>query len=107
MLAVRDELVGCFGQSCEGHPLDHHAPGRASHIDLHFRIVGAPGSGAGSSPGDMVEQICTVDAVIVDKSTCSTVRGELDAMVAPDVKAAIYSAAVDNVEPELQELTFI
>ncbi|HEY9558742.1 MAG TPA: STAS domain-containing protein [Acidimicrobiales bacterium] len=69
--------------------------------------MGAPGSGAGSSPGDMVEQICTVDAVIVDERTCITVRGELDAMGAPDVQAAIASAAPGNVELDLRDVTFI
>src|SRR3546814_14737925 len=69
--------------------------------------VGAPGSGAGSSPGDMVEQICTVDAVIVDERTRITVRGELDAMGAPAVQAAIASAAPGNVELHLRDLTFL
>src|SRR3546814_17245066 len=55
----------------------------------------------------MVEQICTVDAVIVDERTCITVRGELDAMGAPDVQAAIASAAPGNVEPDLRDVTFI
>src|SRR3546814_18247197 len=69
--------------------------------------VGAPGSGAGSSPGDMVEQICTVDAVIVDERTRITVRAELDAMGAPDVQASIASAAPGNAELASRAVTVL
>src|SRR3546814_14791640 len=69
--------------------------------------VGAPGSGAGSSPRDMVEQICTVDAVIVDARTRITVPGELDALAAPDLQAAFASAAPGHVGLHPRDLTLL
>ena len=59
------------------------------------------------SPNDAMGDVCTVESTLDGGVTRITVRGELDAMSAPDVHAALGAADEGDVEIDLAGVTFI
>lgn len=59
------------------------------------------------SANDSMDDVCTVDTSTEAGVTRITVRGELDAMSAPDVHAALEAAREGDVELDLAGVTFI
>lgn len=58
-------------------------------------------------PNDATSEVCTVESRVERERTHITVRGELDAMSAPDLHAAIAAATEGDVELDLSGVTFI
>ena len=59
------------------------------------------------SPNDAMNEVCTVESTVGAGATRITVRGELDAMSAPDLHAALAAASEGDVELDLAGVTFI
>ena len=59
------------------------------------------------SPNGATNEVCTVESRLEQGRTRITVRGELDAMSAPDIHAAIGAAAAGDVELDMADVTFI
>ena len=59
------------------------------------------------SPNDAMDEVCTVESALEAGVTRITVRGELDAMSAPDLHAALGASDEGDVELDLAGVTFI
>ena len=59
------------------------------------------------SPNGATNDVCTVETRLEPGRTRITIRGELDAMSAPDIHAAIGAAEVGDVELDMADVTFI